>query len=669
MNRQYHFSFIFLITLIITSCNPGTPLEKSGLFLNEYPELYQEAIMNRDENALKPFLSHSDQQVRKTAWLSLGKTVIDDTGEYIEIAKEQDTHEAWFALSFHPSDTGTLRELEQHWDNGELKPGPVCRYFAAHGDLQTLELLSSKIEVLRTEPECAFAVGNILTRVEIPEIRIPSYTKAALSSNDESVQTRMLYGFYRNNLNSFSETSGYLHVVSNQWVDAGRGVDPQTDKYMIRILGKEGLLLAAQVWTADELQNELQLAIEMANVFSSFNRFEDDLLQPVQKLLKHKNPHVLIRLMDSLHNLNGLPESILNHIESGITKKTRNGEIFTASLQLLNANSVDISPYIERLLDFLELNPYLARRTLLILQAVEPAEDVTDRILNMIRKGGVTAVQAMNTLGQFEIPAGKRDEINEIVWEILESGNRSLAYSSADLLMKEEIFTGNDFEKLRNSLNHYSLPEDIEVYQALARVFVNRYGEQSAGLLDSLANLNYAPLNRTLDNLGADVEIPATVTEFRSPDWDRLYNMGTRPYWILETDKGEIEIKLDPFTAPATVSAIDSLTRAGAYNGIPFHRVVPNFVIQGGDIESQDGFGGPDFTLPTEPSLKPFDRGAVGIASAGPDTEGSQFFIMHQWAPHLNGNYTLFGNVTRGMDVVDRIQAGDRVVTANIELR
>lgn len=155
---------------------------------------------------------------------------------------------------------------------------------------------------------------------------------------------------------------------------------------------------------------------------------------------------------------------------------------------------------------------------------------------------------------------------------------------------------------------------------------------------------------------------------FKIPNWDRLKAIGTRPYWHLETEKGEIVIRLDPLSAPFTVSSVDSLTRAGAYDNVAFHRVVHNFVIQGGDVGRGDGFGGPEYTIPTEPSLSSFERGAVGIASSGTDTEGSQYFVMHQWAPHLDANYTLFGTVVRGMDTVDRIQMGDIVKKASISI-
>ena len=91
---------------------------------------------------------------------------------------------------------------------------------------------------------------------------------------------------------------------------------------------------------------------------------------------------------------------------------------------------------------------------------------------------------------------------------------------------------------------------------------------------------------------------------------------------------------------------------------------MPNFVIQGGDVETGDGFGGPDYVVPTEASAKEYRRGMVGIASAGTDTEGSQYFVMHQWKPHLNAGYTIIGEVVEGVDVVDRIMVGDLVTKA-----
>ena len=150
-------------------------------------------------------------------------------------------------------------------------------------------------------------------------------------------------------------------------------------------------------------------------------------------------------------------------------------------------------------------------------------------------------------------------------------------------------------------------------------------------------------------------------------DWEALSDLGPRPKLILETEKGTVTLVLDSEGAPQTVQTIAGLAQEGLYDGTPFHRVVPNFVVQGGDFARQDGFGGPGFTIRSEFTQTPFRRGVLGMASAGKDTEGSQFFIMHSMAPHLDGGYTAFGWVESGMDVVDQLYAEDRVLTARVE--
>ena len=130
------------------------------------------------------------------------------------------------------------------------------------------------------------------------------------------------------------------------------------------------------------------------------------------------------------------------------------------------------------------------------------------------------------------------------------------------------------------------------------------------------------------------------------------------PRAVVDTDRGRIELLLDIVETPITTQAFVTLARRGFYDGLTFHRVVPGFVIQGGDPRG-DGHGGPGTHLPDEPGLRPFGRGAVGMALDGPDTAGSRFFITQAPAPHLDGRFTLFGRVVSGMDVVDRIQPGD----------
>jgi peptidylprolyl isomerase len=128
-----------------------------------------------------------------------------------------------------------------------------------------------------------------------------------------------------------------------------------------------------------------------------------------------------------------------------------------------------------------------------------------------------------------------------------------------------------------------------------------------------------------------------------------------------------VVIEMDLQSAPQTVTTIAALAEEGAYDGVPFHRVVPNFVVQGGDVGRGDGWGGPGFMIRSEFTRIPYQRGTVGMASAGKDTEGSQFFITHSMQPHLDGRYTAFGRVVEGMDIVDRLVENDTISTARVE--
>lgn len=140
-----------------------------------------------------------------------------------------------------------------------------------------------------------------------------------------------------------------------------------------------------------------------------------------------------------------------------------------------------------------------------------------------------------------------------------------------------------------------------------------------------------------------------------------------RPVWILETSEGRIVIELDGLRTPASAYAISKIAAEGYYTGTFFHRVIQNFVIQAG-LSFVGDRREPNFTVPTEGVETHFERGSVGVASAGRDTEGGQFFIMHQWMPHLNGRYSNIGRVVEGMDVVDRVWQGTLIHSSRIVL-
>lgn len=135
----------------------------------------------------------------------------------------------------------------------------------------------------------------------------------------------------------------------------------------------------------------------------------------------------------------------------------------------------------------------------------------------------------------------------------------------------------------------------------------------------------------------------------------------------IETSKGKIEAELTPKKTPVTVANFVNLIKRGYYDGLRFHRVIPDFMIQGGDPVG-NGTGGPGYKFGDEidPSLKHDSPGVLSMANAGPGTNGSQFFITHVPTPWLDGKHTVFGQVTMGQDVVDSIKQGDKIIEVKI---
>jgi cyclophilin family peptidyl-prolyl cis-trans isomerase len=139
-----------------------------------------------------------------------------------------------------------------------------------------------------------------------------------------------------------------------------------------------------------------------------------------------------------------------------------------------------------------------------------------------------------------------------------------------------------------------------------------------------------------------------------------IARMGRKVTATVVTSKGAFTIEFFPEAAPLTVDNFLQLARKGYFNGQTVPRVVPNFVIQTGDPRG-DQNGGPGYQIRCEINEAPYERGAVGMALSGKDTGGSQWFVTHSPQPHLDGGYTVFGRVVRGMDVVDNIVRGDTI--------
>ena len=191
------------------------------------------------------------------------------------------------------------------------------------------------------------------------------------------------------------------------------------------------------------------------------------------------------------------------------------------------------------------------------------------------------------------------------------------------------------------------------------------------GLEDANSAVAAMVVNGARD-LGLEVALPGREPRHGTRWYENLDTWTAEPRFLdVITDRGSFRIRLDVDSAPITSREIWDLAVDGFYDGLDFHRVVPNFVIQGGDPRG-DGWGGPGFSLPDEPSLVPFDSWRVGIATSGPNTGGCQFFVTLLPADRLTGHYTNFGEVVSGREVLTELRVGDRIreiraVTEDVE--
>lgn len=209
-------------------------------------------------------------------------------------------------------------------------------------------------------------------------------------------------------------------------------------------------------------------------------------------------------------------------------------------------------------------------------------------------------------------------------------------------------------------------PEWVELRETLALTLGGR--QDARALLERLATDPAASVRtRAREGLSAlgvsDPHLPVHAGDPPSPSPFLERIPVTRARVRLETERGDITLELFPEDAPLHVASFLELISGRFYDGLIWHRVVSNFVVQGGD-PAGSGWGGPGYTLRDEINRRRYGRGTLGMPKAGKDTGGCQLFLTHVPTPHLDGLYTVFGRVVEGLDVLDRLEVGDRILRA-----
>jgi len=282
---------------------------------------------------------------------------------------------------------------------------------------------------------------------------------------------------------------------------------------------------------------------------------------------------------------------------------------------------------------------------------------------------GLTALASLRTDDR-----GLRRTIRSMLPGLCSSGDAAVVATAAGMMADSLFADTKSTPDLLRLVPGLRGPDDIEalleVIAALADLGDNQAVPQLIDLLQESERPVAAEAAAALRRMtGMDYAARVGQGEPMYTDFDFAY-LHALPETIrvvISTARGDITAELYKELAPFTIMSMLKLSsQRGFYRGLTFHRVVPNFVIQGG-CPRGDGWGGPGYTLRSEFSTARFLAGTIGIASAGKDTEGSQFFITHSPQPHLDGRYTIIGNIIDGQHVVDAVERDDRLFDFRIQ--
>lgn len=363
----------------------------------------------------------------------------------------------------------------------------------------------------------------------------------------------------------------------------------------------------------------------------------------ITSLLQYKNPNTAIAMAEKIEGSNNFPvEQIKKWIEKVENNRVRS-LLFKAALSVEPNNNQLVeriketylsteSPYykaglLEALSQSLRANEFIITETF---RADHPA----------VSTAGILALSQLRRDKNFPDPL--KTAFADIMKQAIESGDAAMIDIASAVIRDPSLNFQDAYENLDflyNAKKKLSLPKENETLQSLERTIAFLEGKE------------YKPVEN----------------EYNHPiNWDKLRLLESPHEASIKTSKGNIDIVLFTKEAPGSVLNFVELSRAGYYNNKVFHRVVPNFVVQGGGNRG-DGWGGEDYSIRSEFADRKYTTGTIGMASAGKDTEGTQWFITHSPTPHLDGRYTIFAQVKDGMDVVHHLQQGDTIYSVTVK--
>jgi cyclophilin family peptidyl-prolyl cis-trans isomerase len=407
----------------------------------------------------------------------------------------------------------------------------------------------------------------------------------------------------------------------------------------------------------------IKIAAIKALVFYPFTNKND--LESFLALLKDNNPNVSMELASSIKHLKlnntlkfYLENFLANGIKNPIYSSSTRGELFLSYLKLFNPNFDFVKKNFENEIP----KEYFYQACGFYNKSENALKYLSAKFANSNGKDKISILESALNFQKYIV---KNEELNQLILNSLISNSPALISIAADGIDSLHILQNQDKLKsiiIKQAAIHREDPDYLESLMSLSNLAEKFDKKLSGEVLKIMSNsTEYSIKKFAYEQLGLSVRNLIKGDNYFNYFWADAFKY---KYAEISTIKGTFEIELLPQYAPISVGNFCYLAKKNFFNKNTFHRVVPGFVIQGGDPE-ETGWGGPGYDIISEFSPLNYDVGTVGMASAGKDTEGSQWFVTTGTFPHLNGRYTIFAKTIKNINVVDNIAQGDSILKIN----
>jgi cyclophilin family peptidyl-prolyl cis-trans isomerase len=534
--------------------------------------------------------------------------------------------------------------------------------FSALGFVADSITLMSLINNFPIERGIPTAIINFNSRKISSPQRVDYLIESLDVVNDDDLVIEILYALSRLNplTNYYSRLVDFIRQDDNI-------VPVQGKLYTLNCIRKLKYFDEFELFDGLINHEDWRIRAEAARTLCYYNFNSEAEVLSYLRLLKDKNPNVSrvagasvkdMKIASTLRSV--LEKEILQGIDNRLFTDNTSGETFISLCSFFPNKIPQLIERVDSKIQKSFINSALK-------YSLSDAKWIFTYLLNQLSTAGemelLHIVPAMLDI-QDSLKTDK--DYNKLIISFLQSEYASTISITADEL--DSIFIADNKSILQQIIieqifKFQNNPEYIESILSLVNMSKKISSSLFTTTLEYLKLSNLSSLKNYANyNLGLIVKEEKTI-ERLDTIIDAAFNYkGAK----VLTNKGNFELIFLPSMAPVSVGNFVILSLQQYFANVLFHRVVPNFVIQTGD-RSGTGWGGPGYEIISEYSPLEFRRGFVGMASAGKDTEGSQWFVMHSYFPHLNGRYTVFGEIINGMEVVDKIDQGDIILS--IELR